>query len=204
MFQQQFLTQELNLSDINKNSAKQNFVDDENSKKETNIIDAIGLRPLLEPTGLNLKQKDIESNNKYKNIINSHTSFLSEQNNYQSIDKLLEREKQQNKTETWNKLDKTLKIQKLHQYAEKYGRDNALSIKEIKNLKTFFIQCMDKNKLQKTKEVIYDKDNKEIISIPSLFINPQNHNFTLKIIDSKRVSTLKSLTPKRSSERDIV
>jgi hypothetical protein len=35
------------------------------------------------------------------------------------------------------------------------------------------------------------------MSIPSLHFNQLNHNFTLKIMDSKRVSTLKSLTPKR-------
>ena len=29
------------------------------------------------------------------------------------------------------------------------------------------------------------------------FYHQHNHNFTLRIIDTKRVSTLKSLTPKR-------
>ena len=61
---------------------------------------------------------------------------------------------------------------------------------------------MDKNKLQKTKDVIYDKNTKEITNVPALHFNSQNHNFTLKIVDSKRVSTLKSLTPKRITGRN--
>lgn len=117
---------------------------------------------------------------------------------YISMDSLLEREKQYNKTDTWNKLDKTVKIQKLHGFAEKYGREQGFSVKDIKNLKVFFIECLDKSKLQKTKDVIYDKDTREISSIPALFFNTEKRNFTLRIVDTKRVSTLKSLTPKRT------
>jgi len=141
---------------------------------------------------------------KYKNIINIY-STTNETNdvNYQTIDQILENEKQYNKTENWNKLDKTIKIQKLHQFAEKYCKEHAFPVKEIKLLKAFFLDCLEKNKLQKTKDVIYDKDKREITSIPALHFNQINHNFTLKIVDSKRVSTLKSLTPKRVSEKNI-
>jgi hypothetical protein len=125
--------------------------------------------------------------------------------NYNIIDSLLEKEKLHNKTETWNKLDKTVKIQKLHIFAEKYGKENNLPVKDIKSLKSFFIDCLEKNKLQKTKDVTYDKEKREIISIPALFFNVSNRNFTLKILDAKRVSTLKSLTPKRTTlNNDLV
>ena len=115
------------------------------------------------------------------------------------VDQLLEKEKQHNKTETWNKIDNTVKIQKLHVFAERYGREHAFAIKDIKSLKTFFKDCLEKNKLQKTKDVVYNKETNEIQSIPALFFHPVNRNFTLKNIDPKRVSTLKSLTPKRQS-----
>lgn len=158
------------------------------------------------------KNTDAIPPGKYKNIINNielnKTTLCGNSNidNYNVIDQLLEREKQHNKTETWNKLDKTIKIQKLHQFAEKYGRENALPVKDIKILKAFFIQCVEKNKLQKTKDIVYNKDTREIVSIPPLYFNMQNHNFSLKITDSKRVSTLKSLTPKqfRTGEQDSV
>jgi hypothetical protein len=117
---------------------------------------------------------------------------------YNMIDSILEQEKQHNKTETWNKLDKMHKIQKLHEFAEKYGKTNNLSTKDIKSLKKFFIECIEKSKLQKTKDVEYDKVNHEIKSIPALHYNVSTHSYTLRILDNKRVSTLKSLTPKKA------
>jgi len=144
------------------------------------------------------KTENDNKTNKYKNIINIFPgSNETNAMNYNIIDTLLEKEKLHNKTEAWNKLDKTIKIQKLHIFAEKYGKDNNLPVKDIKSLKSFFIDCLEKNKLQKTKDVNYDKEKREIISIPALFFNVSNRNFTLKILDAKRVSTLKSLTPKR-------
>ena len=157
---------------------------------EQKNVDIDTLKPILN-----------ENNNKYKNIINSITISSSEECSV-SIDQMLEMEKQHNKNEQWNKLDKTVKIQKLHQYAEKYGKENSLPIKDIKSLKVFFISCLDSNKLHKTKDVIYDKTSREITAIPSLHFNQISRSYTLKIMDSKRVSTLKSLTPKRITEKN--
>ena len=55
-----------------------------------------------------------------------------------NIDSLLEQERQYNKTESWVKLDKNVKRQILHSYAEKYGKEHNLPVKEIKALKSFF------------------------------------------------------------------
>lgn len=143
----------------------------------------------------------IKDQAKYKNIINLNTNN-SDEVNYNMIDNLLEKEKQHNKTEPWNKLDRTVKIQKLHQFAEKYGKEHGLPVKDIKSLKMFFNTCLDNNKLQKAKDVVFEKESRDISSIPALFYNNVTHNFTLRIVDAKRVSTLKSLTPKRITERN--
>jgi len=142
-------------------------------------------------------------NTKYKNII-QYTNIDAV--TYNALDKLLEDEKTHNKLEPWNKLDKTVKIQKLNKFAETYGKDNSLPSKDIKSLKSFFINSLEQNKLQKTKDVVYDKESKDIVSIPSLLFNTLNRNFTLKNMDPKRVSTLKSLTPKRTAvvEKKII
>ena len=132
-------------------------------------------------------------------MIESNNSTTTEQID---LDQLLEKEKQQNKVDTWNKLDKTLKTQKLHIFAEKYGKDNSLPVKDIKSLKQFFLEALEKNKLQKTKDVLYDKEKGVIQSIPGLFFNTSNRAFTLKNMDAKRISTLKSLTPKRIISQD--
>jgi hypothetical protein len=137
-------------------------------------------------------------NAKYKNIITN--SDITE-STYFAIDNILENEKITNKNEAWNKLDKTVKIQKLHIFSEKYGKEYNIPMKEIKNLKLFFNDALDKNKLQKTKDVNYDKEKGIILSIPALTFNQTNRNFTLKNLDLKHVSTIKSLTPKRTSEK---
>ena len=165
------------------------------------------ISPMTEPDTLNESQNGkMSKSSKFKNIISQSSSdnlYENTEMSSQNIHDILEKEQQHNKTESWNKLDKTIKIQKLHIFAERYGKDNSFSVKDIKLLKSFFSDCLEKNKLQKTKEVCYDKETREITSIPSLFFNSINRNFTLKITDSKRVSTLKSLTPKRISNKNL-
>ena len=121
----------------------------------------------------------------------------TQEEGHESVDHLLEKETQKNKTESWNKLNKTMKIQKLHHYADKYASDHKYSERELDQLKTFFLESLERGKLQKTKEVVYNKENQIIEEIPGLFYHTANHHFTLRILDAKRVSTLKSLTPKR-------
>lgn len=133
---------------------------------------------------------------KFKNMIQPPSVSYGE-TNYAEIEEMLEQEHQKNKAEAWNKLDKTLKIQKLHAFAEKYGKEHTLPVKEIKHLKAFFVDCLDKGKLQKTKDVTYHKESREITAIPALHFNAETKSFTLRNLDTKRVSTLKSLTPKR-------
>ena len=120
--------------------------------------------------------------------------------NIHDINKLLENEMVNNKKNVWIKLDKKMKTQKLHIYAEKYGKEHSLSMKQIKQLKIYFSSCLDQQKLQKTKDISYNKETGEITSIPMLFFNIQTNNFTLKQCD-KHVSTIKSLTPKRLSKK---
>lgn len=147
------------------------------------------------------KKSTILSSSKYKSVLpNSETNTT--ESSLSAIDQLLENENIKNKKDAWNKIDKTVKIQKLHEFAERYGKDHSLPVKDIKSLKLFFNECMNQMKLQKTKDINYDKEKGVILSIPSLFFNSTNRAFTLKNLDTKRVSTIKSLTPKRVSENN--
>jgi hypothetical protein len=151
-------------------------------------------------------QKDRAAQNAYSSQTNAPntSTFGSSEVSYQAIDRILESEKQKNKADTWSKLDKTVKLQKLHTFAEKYGREHGIPAKEIKNLKMFFVGCLENNKLHKTKDLVYNKDTREITSIPALYLNANTRNFSLKITDAKRISTLKSLTPKRITDKNMV
>ena len=113
-----------------------------------------------------------------------------------NLDKFLENEKITNSNEPWSKLDKTAKIKKLIIFADIYKILNNLTDIEYEQLIVFFRDCLDKKKLQRVKDIIYNKDTGEIKDIPALFYNKPSNHFTLKNID-KRVSTLKGLTPKK-------
>jgi hypothetical protein len=123
-----------------------------------------------------------------------NSSYLKEEN----VDNILENETQQNKIESWNKLNKTVKIEKLYDYADKYCSEHKYSGEEIQVLKQFFVESLERGKLLKTKEVNYNKNSQQIIDIQGLHYYSNTHKFTLKNMDAKRVSTLKSLTPKRA------
>ncbi len=119
-------------------------------------------------------------------------------NNLANLDKFLENEKKNNSEEPWSKLDKTARIRKLTTYAENYAIENELTEEECNALIAYFRDCLDKKKLQRVKDVVYEKETGKIKEIPGLFYNKSSHNFTIKNND-KRVSTIKSLTPKKKN-----
>jgi hypothetical protein len=151
-------------------------------------------QPIQEPA----EKKDDESKimYKYKNILTQPSFEETATNSMNKIDEMLESEKKSMNSEPWNKLDKRLKIQKLHAYAEKYGKENGLPMKEVKGLKTFFSTCLTKDKLAKVKDVDYNKETGIISNIGGLAFNLSTRAFTIRNLD-KKVSTLKSLTPKK-------
>jgi hypothetical protein len=108
----------------------------------------------------------IYESDKKKNIINS----------------FLENESNVNRNESWNKLDRTQKLIRLNKYAEIIAKKNFnLSDEEVDSLKKYFLKCLDRKNLMKSKEVIYNKEIGEITGIPLLFYNSENKIFVLKI-----------------------
>ena len=83
----------------------------------------------------NVKKEVVPFINKYENVKSENSISINK------LDLLLEKEKISNKSEQWSKIDKTVKTQLLHSFAEKYGGDNKLPAKEVKNLKAFFSDC---------------------------------------------------------------
>ena len=143
------------------------------------------------------KSTHVEKPEKELYYVNRYnTNQKLESDNINTLDQLLEKEKINSKSDPWNKIDKTTKIQLLHSYAERYGVENKIPAKDIKNLKTFFTESLNKGKLSKNKDISYNKDTQTVSSIPSLFFNSDKRAFTPRITDNKRVSTMKSLPPK--------
>jgi len=111
-----------------------------------------------------------------------------------NIDNILENEKNSNKSDPWNKLDKSAKVVKLKEFATRYGKEQECNDAEITTLYRFLLANLEQKKLLRAKDVVYDKITGTVTSIPCLIFHAGLKKFTLKRCE-KRQSTLKSLAP---------
>jgi hypothetical protein len=135
-------------------------------------------------------------NIKFKNMLLTNNSAVTDKQTIQSkkanIDLFLEQERNINKREPWNKLDKTDKIKQLTDYVSQSASKFSLSEAEIIEYQSYLVDSLDKKKLQHVKDVQYDNQSGKIIIIPNLHFNPTTRKFTFKR-NEKRTSTVKSL-----------
>ena len=117
-----------------------------------------------------------------------------------NIDDILEKEKNANKSDPWNKLDKSAKVGKLKEFASIHGKKENYTDQEIIGLYQFLVSALDQKKLMRAKDVVYDKSIGAITSIPCLIYHAGFKKFTLKRCE-KRQSTMKSLAPATSMSK---
>jgi hypothetical protein len=135
-------------------------------------------------------------NIKYKSMLLSGVQETKTTSDINNLDQFLENEKTNNKSEPWSKLDKTYKTIKVLKFIETYKEEQKMTDEEVILLTAFLKDCLDRKRLSRVKDVVYDKTTGLIKDIPSLHYNKSNKHFTLKSTD-KRISTLKSLPPKK-------
>lgn len=115
-----------------------------------------------------------------------------------TLDDFLKRETAINKLEQWTKLDKTLKISKLREYAIRVKDRYELTNDETEKLQTYLIFCLERKYFMKMKDVNYERENGKITDIPNLEFNDSARTFAYRKIDKPNSSTLKSLAPKKN------
>lgn len=144
-------------------------------------------------------------NIKYKSMLLSNNLDINPtiKDDINNIDIFLEKESNLNKSEPWNKLDKTIKLKKIDDYVVYLSKEHKLNSSEIKNIKKQLMDALDKKQLTKVKDIQYDKENGIIKNIPHLHFNTNTRKFTLKRSD-KHVSTSKSLAPKKKSTKKTI
>ena len=130
-------------------------------------------------------------------LLNSNAKVDSEINNTQNLDLILENENIENKKKPWSKLGTSVKIKKINTYIQTYGTTQKLNTKEKADLKLYLQKAIERKKLQRTKDVVYDISIGEIKSIPGLTYDKKKKRFTLRRIDKKN-STLKCLAQKKN------
>lgn len=85
------------------------------------------------------------------------------------IDAFLNKKIDKQSTESWNNLDRTAKLRKLSAFADMYTAANGLTEADRNALVAFFRDTLEKKKLIRVKEVIYDKENGMVNDIPGLY-----------------------------------
>lgn len=142
-------------------------------------------------------KKETKKEMKYTNIANINNLIDNKKiPTKHTLTSILDK-KENIQNEPWCKLNKTNKLHKLQKYVEEYKGKHFTTTEEEELLVLFLKDCLDKKKLQRIKDVTYDKSNGIIKDIPGLIYIKSKKHFTLKNND-KRVSTLKSLGPKKS------
>lgn len=150
-----------------------------------------------------MKNKDecLELKNiKYKTMLMNNIQS-SKEPDVTNIESFLEKEKSINKKQHWSKLSKLSKKNKILDYCEEYSSKQNLTDNQKQELKDFLIKALERKKLQRVKDVIYDLETQTIINIPTLTLNKQTNKYTLKNLD-KKVSTLKSLAPRKNKNKN--
>jgi hypothetical protein len=112
------------------------------------------------------------------------------------IAQFLEEEIKLNKKENWNKLDKTIKLKKLNDFAISYCKKHNYAEDICATLRDFLKQKLNQRRLTTNKDLLYDAEKMHIVDIPTLVYI--NDTFILNRND-KRHSTVKSLTPTKKN-----
>jgi hypothetical protein len=132
-------------------------------------------------------------------LLNGNSKVTSNKVDSGNIDAFLEKEKEANKGKPWNKLGKNQKISKINQYINKYTQENKCSKEEKSELKVYLVKCLERKKLQRVKDVVYDSNVGMIKNIPGLSFDKIKRKFTLKKVDKKK-SSLSRMAPKSKSK----
>uniref|UniRef100_A0A6C0BRK9 Uncharacterized protein n=1 Tax=viral metagenome TaxID=1070528 RepID=A0A6C0BRK9_9ZZZZ len=143
-----------------------------------------------------LKYKSIYLNNNYTNATpNTKNSCAME-----LIDNFLEKEKETNKSQPWNKLNKKNKVEKIIHYCNVFSEENSFSESNNEELQRYLLKALDNKKFTKIKDINYNKEDGVIKDIPGLFFDKKKKIFTIKNQDN-RVSTSKNLAPKTKKSK---
>ena len=140
-------------------------------------------------------------NIKYQNMLLTNSKMSADVvENIHNIELFLTKEKNQNKNKPWNKIGKTKKIKIINNFIKSYIKKQKLDKGKASSLKVFLLNCIERKKLQKIKDVNYNKEKEVINDIPNLKYNEKTKKFFIKKSE-KKMSTLKHLAPKSKKRK---
>ena len=111
-----------------------------------------------------------------------------------TLDEIVGMDTKQSQFLPWNKLNKSLKLKKVMEYADAYSLKENLDDIKSEQLKLMLKDKLVKKCLQRTKDVTYNKELQQIESIPALIY--VHLKYTLR---SEETIPLFSLAPKNKT-----
>ena len=140
----------------------------------------------------------------YKSMIQTGISCSMEygEDNFKrlnSLEKFLDTKPDADTITGWNKLDMTVKMQKVTEFINVYKEENSLDVTETDELSKYIRGCLDKKKLVRVKDVEYDVTSGKLVSIPGLQYNKTSKKYTIKNADTKKNSVLSRLPQKKKT-----
>ena len=123
--------------------------------------------------------------------------------NLESVDELIKKNTSKSPVKSWSKIDKSTKLKLLVDYATAYKEEKSLSDVKYNSLVAFFKDCMDKKKLYRVKDVVYDAGENIIKDIPHLMFNTHANTYTLRNSE-KYISATKNLGPRKRTIRNTL
>ena len=133
---------------------------------------------------------------KYKTMIMTGTNIEPTlDSNEEKINMFLSMDMEKNKKGVWSKLSKTEKVKKIKNYIKTVlAKEHELTEAELLNANKFFSLWMDRKKLSKNNELIYNQDVGLIEGIEGLTFNVETRKFTINsIVDKPKKKTVKNV-----------
>jgi len=135
---------------------------------------------------LNSECKEYNAIN-YRRIVNNGMNIPIKKKNIsiEELNNFLMNDIEINKNDSWTKLTKPNKKEKINHYMNTIKDSKNLNDNEFNSLKKIINKLIEKKKLNKTCEVVYSKENGNILSIPGIIFNETDRVFNY-IVQQKK------------------
>ena len=132
---------------------------------------------------------------KYKTMIMNGTNIEPTlDTNEEKINMFLNMDMEKNKKGIWSKLSKTEKVKKIKNYIKNVlAKEHELTEAELLYANKFFSLWMDRKKLSKNNELIYNQDVGLIESIEGLSFNDETRKFVINFEKPIKKKTVKNI-----------
>ena len=98
----------------------------------------------------------------------------------------------------WSRLQKIERVQKLTEYSARHAETEGLGDSGRDELARYLRNALDQRRIHRAKDVEYNKDTGEILSIPGLKYHPATGRFTLRREEPDKRTVRKKNSPKGS------